>query len=154
MTDTHKWYDAHLEEYQKVAYVDSKNEYERLYKLRNKLYTKLEEKITDIHLNTDLNNSLPGTLNISFRYVEAESIIMNLDFAGIAVSSGSACTSDSLEPSHVLKAINLELILCQSAVRFSLGRFNTESEVDYVCEVLPPIIEKLRKISPLYKDKQ
>jgi cysteine desulfurase len=129
--------------------MDSVNE--RLKKLRLKLYNGIKEKIEDVYSNTDLDNSLCNTLNLSFKYVEGEGIILFLDRKGVAVSSGSACTSGSLDTSHVLKAMNVDVVCAQGSIRFSLGKFTNEDDIDYVIEVLPPIIERLRKMSPLYQ---
>ncbi|MFH1715148.1 MAG: cysteine desulfurase NifS [Elusimicrobiota bacterium] len=128
-------------------------EEQKLRKLKKKLFEGLQKNIDEVYLNGDLNNSLPGALSVSFNYVEGESIIMMLDMKGVAVSSGSACTSGSLESSHVLKAMHVDVVLAQGSIRFSFGRFNTEEDVDYILEVLPPIIERLRNMSPLYKKK-
>ena len=96
---------------------------------------------------------LPATMNISFDFLEGESIVLNLDMKRVAVSTGSACTSGSLEPSHVLVALGLPPATAQGAIRFSLGRDNLETDVDYVLDELPPIIQRLRAMSPLYADK-
>ncbi len=96
---------------------------------------------------------LPNTLNACFEYIEGESTILNLDMEGIAVATGSACTSGSLEPSHVLMAMGVDTALAQGSLRFSLGRDNTEEDVDRVLDVLPPIVQRLREMSPLYKTK-
>jgi cysteine desulfurase len=93
---------------------------------------------------------LPNSASFVFRYIEGESILLNLDMAGVAGSSGSACTSASLEASHVLVAMGLEVELCHGSLRLTLGRENTEEDVEYVLEVLPPIVDKLRAMSPLY----
>jgi cysteine desulfurase len=102
-------------------------------------------------LNGHPTQRLPNTLNVSFQYVEGESLLLNMDLEGIAVSSGSACTSGSGEASHVILAMGKSPLVAQSAIRFSLGWTNTVEDVDYVLEVVPPILERLRSISPLYQ---
>lgn len=126
----------------------------RLTNLRNKLCGGIAEKIDHVLLNGHPGKRLPNTLNMSFEFVEGESIILNLDLKGIAVSSGSACTSGSLESSHVLKAMGVEPAIAQGSIRFSLGKDNTEEDVDYVLEVLPEIVIRLREMSPLYRKKR
>ncbi len=123
----------------------------RIKELRDYLYKGITSSIEDIHLNGHPENRLPNTLNISFTYLEGESIILNLDMEGIAASTGSACTSGTLEPSHVLTAMGLDAVNTQGSVRFSLGRDNTKEDMDYVIGVLPPIINRLRAMSPLYE---
>ena len=123
----------------------------RTSRLRDVLYKRIMNEIKYVKLNGHPGECLPNTLNVSFRYLEGESIILSLDLEGIAVSTGSACTSGSLEPSHVLKSMGVEPISLQGSVRFSFGTFNTEEDVDYVMKKLPPIIERLRKMSPVYK---
>jgi len=125
----------------------------RLTYLRDKLCSGISEKIDNVYLNGHPGKRLPNTLSMCFEFVEGESIILNLDLKGIAVSSGSACTSGSLEPSHVLKAMGVEPALAQGSIRFSLGKDNTEEDIDYILEVLPEIISRLRAMSPLYKKK-
>jgi len=127
-------------------------EWNRLVNLRQKLYQGIAEKVAWIRRNGHPEESVPGILSICFEYIEGESLILNLDLKGIAVSSGSACTSGSLEPSHVLKAMGVPPVSAQGSIRFSLGRENTEEEIDYVLEVLPEIVERLRRISPLYEN--
>ena len=122
--------------------------------LRNKLCSGISEKIDHVQLNGHPGKRLPNTLNMSFEFVEGESIILNLDMKGVAVSSGSACTSGSLEPSYVLKAMGVEPAIAQGSIRFSLGKDNTEEDIDYVLEILPEIISRLRAMSPLYKLKK
>jgi len=122
--------------------------------LRDYLLDGITDKIKEIHLNGHPKKRLPSTLNVTFKYLEGESIILNLDLEGIGVSTGSACTSGSLEPSHVLAAMGLDPVDAQGSVRFSLGHDNTKEDMDYVLEVLPPIIERLRKMSPLYKSNE
>jgi cysteine desulfurase len=124
-------------------------EAERLTTLRDRLYVGIMERIDHVHLNGHPTKRLPGTLDVGFEYIEGEGIIMGLDIAGVAVSSGSACTSAELSPSHVLLAMGIEPGLAQGSIRFSLGRGNTDADVDYVLETLPPIVERLRSMSML-----
>jgi cysteine desulfurase len=119
--------------------------------LRDRLHQGLDKQIPHMKLNGHATQRLPNTLNLSFLYIEGESLLLNLDLEGIAVSSGSACTSGSLDPSHVLLAMGMPHEIAQSSIRFSLGWNNTEEEVDYVAEVLPKIVQRLRDISPLYQ---
>ncbi len=121
-----------------------------LRKLRDRLQAGIEERISDIKINGHPTERLPGVLNVSFKYVEGESILLRLDSAGIAVSTGSACSTGSLEPSHVLLAIGLSHELAHGSIRFSLGPQNTDDEIDYVLEQLPKVISSLREMSPLY----
>lgn len=125
----------------------------KLLELKNYLYKGISSKIGDIKLNGHPDKSLPNTLNLSFTYLEGESIILNLDMEGIALSTGSACTSGSLEQSHVLTAMGVDPVNAQGSVRFSLGRDNTKEDMDYVLGVLPPIIKRLRDMSPLFDKK-
>jgi len=106
------------------------------------------QKIENVQLNGDEENRLPNNLNVSFKNAEGESILMMLDMEGIAVSTGSACSSGSLEPSHVLTAMNIKPEWSHGSLRITLGRFNTEVEVNYFLKVLPQVIEKLREIAP------
>lgn len=121
--------------------------------LRDKLENGLLESIPDSVLNGDKNNRLPNTSNISFGYVEGEAILLMMDQLGICASSGSACTSGSLEPSHVLRAMGVPFTFAHGSIRFSLSRFNTEEEVNSILESLPSIIANLRKLSPFSADK-
>lgn len=118
--------------------------------LTETFFKKLKETVKDIQLNGHPEKRIPSTLNISFKGVEGESIILSLDMKGVAVASGSACTSGSLEPSHVLSAMRIEPAVAQSSIRFSFGRENVIDDVDYVIGVLPEIIERLRSMSPIY----
>jgi cysteine desulfurase len=104
-----------------------------------------------VRLNGHPEKRLANTLNVGFKYLEGESIILNLDMEGVGVSTGSACTSGSLEPSHVLTAMGVEAAETQGSVRFSLGIDSTREDIDYVLGVLPPIIKRLRDMSPLYE---
>jgi cysteine desulfurase len=107
-------------------------------------------RIEDVFLNGHPELRLPGNVNVSFKYIEGESILLSLDLQGAAASSGSACSSGSLEPSHVLSAIGLDHHNAHGSIRFSLGRGNSEEDVQYVLEILPPIVNKLRQISPMH----
>lgn len=118
--------------------------------LRDKMITTIMEKIPHIKLNGHPEARMPGNVNFSFLYIEGESLLLNLDMKGIAASSGSACTSGSLDPSHVLLAMGLTHEVAHGSLRVTLGRGNTEEEVDYFLNVVPEIVEKLRSMSPLY----
>ena len=120
-------------------------------RLTQKLRDGLHKRLDGLYENGHPEHCLPGTLNISFEFVEGESLILRLDMEGICVSTGSACTSGSMEPSHVLAALGLRPQLAQGTVRFSLGRDNTEVEIDEVIEKVPEIIEQMRGMSPEYK---
>ncbi len=126
-------------------------ESKKLTELRDYLYKGIVSKIELVRLNGHPTKRLPNTLNVGFKFLEGESIILNLDMEGVAVSTGSACTSGSLEPSHVLTAMGIDPAETQGSVRFSLGKDNTKEDMDYVLEVLPPIIKRLREMSPLYE---
>jgi len=128
--------------------LDSKPAY--IKSLRDKLEKGLFDAIPDIKLNGHPTVRLPNTLNVSFAFIEGESLLLNLDMKGIAASSGSACTSGSLEPSHVMGAMCVEITLAHSSTRFSLGPEVTEEQIDYVVAELPPIVQRLREMSPLY----
>lgn len=132
-----------------LAQGELETERKRLTELRDILYHEISSKIDNIKLNGHPSFRLPNTLNVSFAYIEGESIIISLDLEGVAVSTGSACTSGTLEPSHVLRALSVPPELIQGSIRFSLGRINNIEDVNYVVSVLPPIIERLRKMSPL-----
>lgn len=137
-----------------IAMRDMDKEVANLTRLRDRLYNGIVERIDHVRLNGHPTKRLPTTLNLSFEYIEGESILLNLDMKGIAASSGSACTSGSLEPSHVLMAMGVPPEIAHGSVRFSLGRGNTDEDVDYCLEVLPPIVERLRSMSPLYSKVQ
>lgn len=122
----------------------------RVKALRNKLKEGIEASIPDIHVNGHPTDNLAGTLNVSFRGSEGEAILLYLDIEGIAVSTGSACASGSLDPSHVLLATGIDAELAHGSIRFSLGGFNTEAEVDYVLDKLPQVIAKIRGMSTMY----
>lgn len=118
--------------------------------LRDKIIAGITENIPHIRLNGHPEQRMPGNVNFSFLYIEGESLLLNLDLKGIAASSGSACTSGSLDPSHVLLSMGLTHEVAHGSLRVSLGRGNTEEEVDYFLEVVPEIVERLRSMSPLY----
>ncbi|MGD1043202.1 MAG: cysteine desulfurase NifS [Sedimentisphaerales bacterium] len=119
--------------------------------LRDKLEKGILAKCPDCMVNGDTENRLPNTSNISFEFIEGESILLMLDRFGICASSGSACTSGSLEPSHVLRAMGVPFTAAHGSIRFSLSRYNTEEEVDFTVEKIPPIIARLRELSPFIK---
>ena len=132
-----------------ICQIEMAEESARIGRLRDKLKTKLEAELDEVHVNGSMAHRLPGNLNMSFAYVEGESLLMGIN--DIAVSSGSACTSASLEPSYVLKALGAGDELAHSSIRFGLGRFNTEEEVDYVGGKVVGVVKKLRELSPLYE---
>jgi len=111
------------------------------------------EGIPRVLINGDRRRRLPNTLSVSFEYVEGESILLLMSNLGICASSGSACTSGSLEPSHVLRAMGVPFTAAHGSIRFSLSPYNTEEEVDFVLEHLPKIISRLREISPFWKNR-
>ncbi len=125
---------------------------ERLTKLRDKLIKGILETIPHSKLNGHPTKRHPGNVNVSFKYIEGESILLMMDMQGVAASSGSACTSGSLDPSHVLMGIGLSHEIAHGSLRMTLGDMTSEEDVDYVLEVLPPIIQRLREMSPLYEE--
>jgi cysteine desulfurase len=132
-----------------IAQKEMAEESVRLRKLRDRLKAGLEAKLDEVFVNGSLEHRLPNNLNMSFAYVEGESLLMGIN--DIAVSSGSACTSATLEPSYVLKALGVGEDLAHTSIRFGLGRFNTEEEVDYVTDKMVTVVTKLRELSPLYE---
>jgi cysteine desulfurase len=124
----------------------------RVRMLRDRLEKGILERVPNVLINGDTEHRLPNTCSLSFEYVEGESILMMLNDLGVCASSGSACTSGSLEPSHVLRAMGVPFTAAHGSIRFSLSIYNTEEEVDFVVQHLPDIIEKLREISPFWKD--
>ncbi len=125
-----------------------KEENEKVKYLRDKLENEILKRCPDSMLNGDKDNRLPNTSNISFEFIEGEAILLMLDKYGICASSGSACTSGSLEPSHVLRAMGVPFTAAHGSIRFSLSRYNTEEEVDYTIEKMPEIVNRLRELSP------
>src|ERR1700730_16764867 len=132
-----------------ICHANMPAESKRMAYLRDKLRGKLEAELDEVYINGTMEHRLPNNLNISFAYVEDESLLMGIN--DIAVSSGSACTSATLEPSYVLKALGAGDDLAHSSIRFGLGRFNTEAEVDYVADRVVETVERLRELSPLYE---
>ncbi len=124
----------------------------KLLNLREQTINRVFEKIPFARLNGDREKRLPGNVNISFEFIEGESLLLMLDLKGIAASSGSACTSGSLDPSHVLLAIGLPHEIAHGSLRLTFGESNTEQDVDYLMEVLPALVAKLREMSPLYEN--
>lgn len=135
----------------KLAVENIEIESKKVRKLRDKLENALLKNCPDVMLNGDKVNRLPNTTNISFEFVEGEAILLSLDQFGICASSGSACTSGSLEPSHVMRAMGVPFTAAHGSIRFSLSRYNTEEEVDFVIEKMPGIINRLRELSPFIK---
>jgi len=135
-----------------VAYDHFDQHVERLVFLREKLINGLVEAIPDTRVSGDRVQRHPGNVHVCFKYIEGESILLSLDMMGIAGSSGSACTSGSLDPSHVLMAIGLGHDIAHGSLRLTIGDFTTEDDIDYILEQLPPIIDRLRRMSPLYEE--
>jgi cysteine desulfurase len=131
-----------------LAQANMREENERVKAMRDRLERELLARCPNSRVNGDREHRLPNTTNISFEYVEGEAILLLMDQVGIAASSGSACTSGSLEPSHVLRAMGVPFTCAHGSIRFSLSRYNTEAEIDHVIENLPRIIARLREISP------
>lgn len=133
-----------------VANREMEEERKKLVMLRDKLIKEIL-RIENSRLNGHPTLRLPNNVNVSIEFIEGESMLLNLDLKGIAASTGSACSSSALEPSHVLLAIGLSPEIAHSSLRFTMGKYTTEDDVDYLLEVLPPIVQKLRDMSPLYK---
>src|SRR4051812_22448778 len=132
-----------------IAREDLNNEIAEMFRMRERLRLTLERELDEVYINGDLEKRLPGNLNMSFAYVEGESLLMGIH--DIAVSSGSACTSASLEPSYVLKALGVGEDLAHTSIRFGIGRFNTDEEIDYVANRVIEVVRRLRELSPLYE---
>jgi cysteine desulfurase len=135
-----------------LAKKNMEDENTRVKALRDYLEKRILETIPNVLVNGDRNHKLPNTVSVSFEYVEGESILIMLSDLGICASSGSACTSGSLEPSHVLRAMGVPFTAAHGSIRFSLSIYNTKEEMDYILEHLPRIIARLRDISPFWKD--
>ena len=133
----------------KIAKRDREDEEKRLWRMREMLREGILERIPNVVVNGNQEHCLPGTLDVSFPHAEGESILLYLDLEGIQVSTGSACASGSLEPSYVLLSSGVDIELAHGSIRFSFGRYNTEDDVTYVLEKLPPIIKRLREMSAI-----
>ena len=134
-----------------IAYRDLEKHTKQIKELRDYYINQVKEKIPYIKINGDMEKRLPGNSNISFRFIEGEGLLLNLDLKGICASSGSACTSGSLDPSHVLLAIGLPHEIAHGSLRISIGKYNTKEEIDYLVENLVEIVGRLREMSPLYE---
>ena len=134
-----------------IAKLEMEKNYPVLINLRNRLIEGIKNNVTEITLNGSMESRLPGNVHISFEYIEGESIVLFLNMQGITVATGSSCASQALKVSHVCTSIGLGQATAQGSILFSIGKYNTKEEIDKVIEVLPPIIDKLRKMSPLYK---
>ncbi|HKE16216.1 MAG TPA: IscS subfamily cysteine desulfurase [Kofleriaceae bacterium] len=132
-----------------IAQREMADEAPRLARLRDRLHERISSRLAHVYVNGTMDRRLPGNLNISFAFVEGESLLMALK--DVAVSSGSACTSASLEPSYVLRALGIGEELAHTSIRFGIGRFNTEEEVDYVADLVVTSVERLRELSPLWE---
>ncbi|MBW1752769.1 MAG: cysteine desulfurase NifS, partial [Deltaproteobacteria bacterium] len=137
-----------------LAAAHLKKDITRVKELRDKLENELLKRVPNAFINGDHKNRLPNTTSIAFEYVEGESILLMMDEFGICASSGSACTSGSLEPSHVLRAMGVPFTAAHGSIRFSLSVYNTEEEIDFIIEKLPPIIERLREMSPFWEEQK
>ena len=138
-----------LGEASRIALLEMKNDQKWITYLRNKLWNGIQQRVQHVVLNGDENARYEGNLNISFAFVEGEGLLMGLK--EIAVSSGSACTSASLEPSYVLRALGVEEDLAHTSIRFGISRFTTEQEIDYTLDLLEKHVNRLREMSPLYE---
>lgn len=134
-----------------LAYENLDEYNKKIKELRDYYVKQVEEKIPYIKINGDMEKRLPGNSNISFRFIEGEGLLLNLDLKGICASSGSACTSGSLDPSHVLLAIGLPHEIAHGSLRVSIGKYNTKEEIDYLIENLMEIVTRLREMSPLWE---
>lgn len=134
-----------------LAYQELEEHNKKIKELRDYYVSQLNEKIPYIKINGDTEKRLPGNSNISFQFIEGEGLLLNLDLKGICASSGSACTSGSLDPSHVLLAIGLPHEIAHGSLRVSIGKYNTKEEIDYLIECLVEIVGRLREMSPLWE---
>ena len=135
-----------------IAYRDMEDEFKKEEQLRDYFESEVLKRIPEVVINAKNAKRLPGTSSITFKYLEGESILLSLSYKGIAVSSGSACSSDDLQASHVLLAMGIAPEFAHGTIRFGLGKYNTKEEIDYTLGVLVEVIEKLRSISPLWNE--
>ena len=135
-----------------LTYTEKETHAKKEEELRNYFEEEILKRVPEIMLNGKDAKRLPGTSSVTFKYLEGESILLRLDFKGIAVSSGSACSSDDLKASHVLLAMGIPVEFAHGTIRFSLGKYNTKEEIDYVIDVVPKVIEGLRNMSPLWNE--
>lgn len=135
-----------------IAYRDMDTEFKKEEELRDYFESEVLKRIPEVVINAKNTKRLPGTSSITFKYLEGESILLSLSYKGIAVSSGSACSSDDLQASHVLLAMGIAPEFAHGTIRFGLGKYNTKEEIDYTLNVLVEVIEKLRAISPLWNE--
>jgi cysteine desulfurase len=138
----------------RLARVELDERAERMRRLRDRFEAGVFERVPDVLLNGDRERRLPHISNLSFRYVEGEGLLINLDMQGVAVSTGSACSSGSLEPSPVIRALGRDDELARGSIRFSVGKDTTDEEISYALEVIPRAVETLRRLSPLYQQAQ
>ena len=136
-----------------LAVADLATRNARIRALRDRLEQGILSRIPEVQVNGHREKRLPNTLNVSFAYIEGEAILLFLDMKGVAASSGSACMSDSFGHSHVIEAMGVDPMMANSNIRFGLGPDNTEEDVDYILEILPPIVQKLRDMSPFYSER-
>jgi len=136
-----------------LALAHMEDENTRVKELRDKLEREILNRVPKTWVNGGKALRLPNTSNISFEFIEGEAILLQMDAYGICASSGSACTSGSLQPSHVLRAMGVPFTMAHGSIRFSLSIYNTAEEIDFVVETMPPIIEKLRALSPFWEEK-
>ena len=134
-----------------LAHENAESENARLTRLRDRLIDEITSEIPEVRLSGHPTARLPNSASFLIRYIEGESILLSLDLVGICASSGSACTSGALEPSHVLIAMGMPHEIAHGSLRLTLGRENTDEDVDYIMQALPGIVEKLRLMSPLYR---
>lgn len=133
-----------------LSYENLEENNKRIIELRNYFINEIKKNIKKIKINGDLENRLPGNINVSFEFVEADNILHELDKRGIYISTGSACTTGSIESSHVLRAIGLSDGMAHATIRISIGKYNTKEEIDYAIKCIVEIVNNLRKLSPLY----